>query len=252
MIMGDDIKTTLADASAPVIAAGLEALEKTEKNAWEVNGSVPEAVSWDDTAWALQFTPADQEALDEEDPDKESDGSLLTARSASLLNAALEILGDEIYDVADELDEGISIKGASYAWRLPPSMTRQSASFVRRFARCFDDLSADLLAGKHPEPCSMAEEIALDMALDDVDRMTQDEPYMVFTSTLGLPEHPADSNLLENGFEELFQDRDFEAYLSGPASETGDMEHLWEEFLNTQSRDPGRSFRRPSMKDHVS
>jgi hypothetical protein len=120
----------------------------------------------------------------------------------------------------------------------------QDEWFLRRYARAFDDLSSDLQGGRHPTPTCTAEEIALDLAIQDAERLYHDEDELIRDLQVELPASRSDYNW-ETLQDVLFQDKDYEGFLSDPTSLLRDEADLWfEAFGNVRPRERHRGFRR--------
>lgn len=167
----------------------------------------------------------------------------LTPRTAAVLDHALAVLADEAYDVAyrtgtcrrDELGP----LGA-----VVPCVIGQDEWFLRRYARAFDDLHSDLEVGRHPTPTCTAEEVALDLAIQDAERLYHDEDELVADLEAELPASRSDYNW-DTLQDALFQDKDYAGLLSyrGPLGHQ-EAESWFDEFSNVPPRDRRRGFRR--------
>jgi hypothetical protein len=116
--------------------------------------------------------------------------------------------------------------------------------FLRRYARAFDDLNDDLHLGRHPTPTCTAEEIALDLAIQDAERLHHDEHELIADLEAELPASRTDYswNTLQDV---LFQDKDYEGLLEYPGPLSHDAGEDWfGEFGNVPPRDRHRGFRR--------
>ena len=123
-------------------------------------------------------------------------------------------------------------------------VTDQDEWFLRRYARAFDDLNSDLQVGRYPTPTCTAEEIALDLAIQDAERLYHDEHELVADLESDLPASRSDYdwNTLQDV---LFQDKDYEGLLSDRMPLARDEAEGWfEEFGNIPPRDRRRGFRR--------
>lgn len=184
-------------------------------------------------------------------------GFQMTPRSAVALWTVAQFLADSAYDDVDQHgDEPVLDEGDwSVFQRYPPVTWRQDAVWRRQAARAYDDLTADLEAGKWPLPTCPGEEMALHLILQDA--MADDDWAGGIQETLArLPEHADD---FDWNYDVLFQDTDilglFEAELDGiedPDAETnqgigmGDYRpQAWfKAFANMTPRDGRRPFRR--------
>ena len=163
---------------------------------------------------------------------------ILPPRTAAVLSHALGILADEAYDYAYRAG-ALGPLGA-----VPTCVAGQDEWFLRRYARAFDDLAADLEVGRHPTPACTAEEIALDLAIRDAERLYHDEGELVVDLEAELPASRFDYNwnTLQDA---LFQDKDYDAFLTTPVSLPYQEAQLWfDEFENVAPRDRHRGFRR--------
>jgi hypothetical protein len=184
-------------------------------------------------------------------------GFQMTPRSAVALWTVAQFLADSAYDDVDQHgDEPVLEEGDwSVFQRYPPVTWRQDAVWRRQAARAYDDLTADLEAGKWPLPTCPGEEMALHLILQDA--MADDDWAGCIQEILArLPEHADD---FDWNYDVLFQDTDilglFEAELDGiedPDAETnqgigmGDYRpQAWfKAFANMTPRDGRRPFRR--------
>lgn len=167
----------------------------------------------------------------------------LTPRTAAVLGQALAVLADEAYDLAYRTGMGRDgVLGPLGA--VPACVAGQDEWFLRRYARAFDDLSSDLQVGRHPTPTCTAEEIALDLAIQDAERIYNDEDELVAGLEAELPASRSDYNW-DTLQDVLFQDKDYEGLLSyrGPL-DPQEVERWFDEFGNVPPRDQRRGFRR--------
>lgn len=160
----------------------------------------------------------------------------LTPRTAHALAFAGHVLADGCYDVVTE------------AWAdrgdlpLPPYMTNQSDDFIRRMARCFDDLVADLHDGEPPALHNLAEQLALHLMIDRAEEFHTDQPELLDALRL-LPTSPHDYDF-DTLFEVLFEDHDHIGYLDHPHAPGTTLDDLFDPFQPDHDRDPDRGFRR--------
>jgi hypothetical protein len=168
---------------------------------------------------------------------------ILTPRTAAVLSHALAILADEAYDYVYRT--GMCRDGApGPLGAVVACVADQDAWFLRRYARAFDDLTSDLQVGRYPTPTCTAEEIALDLAIQDAERLYQDEDELVADLETKLPASRSDYNwnTLQDA---LFQDKDYEGLLSHRIPlQRHEAERWFEEFGNVPPRDRHRGFRR--------
>jgi hypothetical protein len=167
----------------------------------------------------------------------------VTPRTAALLSQALAVLADEAYDHIYRTS--VCSSGApGPLGAVPACVSGQDQWFLRRYARAFDDLASDLHAGRLPLPTCAAEEIALDIAIRDAERIHHDEDELVDDLERDLPASRFDYDW-DHLQDALFQDKDYEGLLYTrtplPDSET---EAWFEEFGNISPREPQRGFRR--------
>ena len=168
----------------------------------------------------------------------------ITPRTAAALDAALGRLADEVYDIAEQTTSAGSGPAADADITIPPCVADRDASFLRRYARAFDDLAADLAAGRRPTPACTAEEIALDLAIQDAERCQQDEPELHADFVAAYPGSRFDYHWLTLQ-DLLFQDKDYEGLLYHRVPLSYDAAEDWfGEFGNVPTRDPERGFRR--------
>lgn len=92
----------------------------------------------------------------------------LTPRTAAALWVAAQLTADETYDdIAEYGDTPVfAVDGWAVFDQYPPLTYGQGGEWRRRAARAFDDLAADLTAGRWPRPGCPAEEMALHLMLD--------------------------------------------------------------------------------------
>jgi hypothetical protein len=165
----------------------------------------------------------------------------LPPRTAAVLGHALAELADEAYDYVYRT--GMCPGGApGPLGAVLPCVANLDEWFLRRYARAFDDLDADLQIGRHPTPTCTAEEIALGLAIQDAERLYNDEDELVTDLEADLPPSRADYNwnTLQDA---LFQDKD--GFLREPMPISPREAELWfDEFGNVPPRDRHRGFRR--------
>lgn len=187
-------------------------------------------------------------------------GFQLTPRTAAALWTVAQLLADQVYDDIEEHgDAPVSDDGAWATLSDYPRITwHQDAVWRRQAARAFDDLTADLEAGRIPAPTCPGEEMALHLMLRTAEAALADG-WGVSPELLDqLPEHPDDHNwdLL---VDVLLQDEDiltlFDEQLDGiedPESPDNRMtgmgdyrpEAWFRPFSNANPRDGRRPFRR--------
>lgn len=167
----------------------------------------------------------------------------LAPRTAAVLAHALAILADEVYDAAYRT--GMCRDGVpGPLGAVVRCVADQDEWFLRRYARAFDDLTSDLQIGRHPTPTCTAEEIALDLAIQDAERLYHDEDELITDLEAELPASRSDYNW-ETLQDVLFQDKDYEGLLSHRFPLGKHEAEVWfEEFNNVPPRDRRRGFRR--------
>jgi hypothetical protein len=167
----------------------------------------------------------------------------LAPRTAAVLGHALAVLADEAYDYSYRT--GMCRDGVpGPLGAVLRCVADQDEWFLRRYARAFDDLSSDLQIGRHPTPTCTAEEIALDLAIQDAERLYHDEDELIADLETELPPSRSDYNW-ETLQDVLFQDKDYEGFLSDPTPVPRDDADLWfEAFGNVRPRERHRGFRR--------
>jgi hypothetical protein len=167
----------------------------------------------------------------------------LTPRTAAVLGHALAILADEAYDLVYRT--GMCPDGApGPLGAVPACISDQDDWFLRRYARAFDDLNSDLEIGRHPTPTCTAEEVALDLAIQDAERLWHEETELVAALEADLPASRSDYNW-DTLQDVLFQDKDYEGLLSYrvPLGQQ-EAESWFDEFGNIPPREHHRGFRR--------
>ncbi len=166
----------------------------------------------------------------------------VTPRTAAVLHHVAGLIADEVYDDAERGQYPGQAAAADMV--LPEVVRGQHQHFFRRMARAFDDLAGDLAAGRLPLPACMAEEIALDILIEQARDTAGDLAADGMTTLDGLPATAHDF-AWDRLQDVLFQDKDYEGYLYGAAAAgDGELDHWFEEFNNITARDPHRGFRR--------
>lgn len=167
----------------------------------------------------------------------------LTPRTAYALTVAGSILADTCFDAVDE-DTRMPPAERIQLLPLPKALRAQDDEFIRRMARCFDDLTQDLEDGLAPQPRDLAEQLALQLMLDDTELLHEDQDDFLAEATQELPvsRHDYDFATL---YSVLFDDDDHAGLvgLSGPVL-PGALDFLFEPFIEGEVRDPDRGFRR--------
>jgi hypothetical protein len=187
-------------------------------------------------------------------------GFQLTPRTATALWTIAQILADQAYDdVEKHGDQPVVTKNEWELFdRYPPITWMQNAVWRRQAGRAYDDLTADLEAGKWPCPRCPAEEMALHLILRDVPAAVDDGWAGLEEEDAQLPAHPDDFNW-DLAQDVLVQDTDilalFNPDLDGIEDPDGDLNlqmsigdyrpQAWfETFANMELRDGRRPFRR--------
>ncbi|MDX8141332.1 hypothetical protein SK854_04355 [Lentzea sp. BCCO 10_0061] len=136
-------------------------------------------------------------------------GIQVTSRTAAVLWSMAVRLADHAYD--DVIEHGDDPVTTTAQWSLfaefPRITWRQNAIWRRQAARSFDDLAEDLAAGRVPQPCCAAEEMALHLMLSYASDAVDDGRSVLENDLSALPKHTDDHDwdLLR---EVLFQDND--------------------------------------------
>jgi hypothetical protein len=166
----------------------------------------------------------------------------VTPRTAAVLHHVAGLLADEVYDDAER--GRFPGQAAPEDMVLPEVVRGQHQHVFRRMARAFDDLAGDLAAGRLPLPACMAEEIALDILIEQARDMGGDLAADGMIKLDGLPATAYDF-AWDRLQDVLFQDKDYGGYLyAADAAGPGELDHWFEEFNNVAPRDPHRGFRR--------
>jgi hypothetical protein len=175
-------------------------------------------------------------------PARDQDEWQLTPRTASILDAALSLLGDHAYDDI-EVNGGAAVDGDE-KWavfcRLAPSTWQEDLDWRRRVARACDDLAGDIESGRLPVPRCDAEAVVMRLAIGeaqqwltelDEDDLGGDDLDGEELAQESLPEHRDDYNW----------DGCAAVLLRG----RGEPDVAWFEwFGDAEPRDPERGFRR--------
>ena len=67
------------------------------------------------------------------------------------------------------------------------ALRAQDDTFIRRMARCFDDLTQDLEDDLLPQPRNLAEQLALHLMFEDTELLHTDQADFLEESTHDLP-----------------------------------------------------------------
>jgi hypothetical protein len=169
----------------------------------------------------------------------------LTPRTALALAMAGDVLADQCFDVLPDPQDPQS--GGDRDWLpLPNLLHKQTDDFMRRMARCFDDLVADLRNGLRPEPRNIAEELALHLMIERADVYHTDEPELLESYEPLIPATRHDNDFLVL-IDTLLVDADHFGYLDHtdiPAAPGTLDDELFTPFQDDHDRDPNRGYRR--------
>ncbi|KDN81905.1 hypothetical protein [Kitasatospora cheerisanensis] len=136
------------------------------------------------------FAP-DFAALFPLDDDSDTGDWTLTPRTACLLHTQLISLSDAAYEDLDEHgDDPVTVADEgdwSVFGRLQQRTWNLHRGWRRAFARAFDDLADDLALGEWPLPRSLAEDVALRLALADARALLGSQPESVADMMGDLP-----------------------------------------------------------------
>ncbi|MFD0404088.1 hypothetical protein [Kitasatospora sp. NPDC127116] len=195
----------------------------------------------------------------EEEPNEEAgeDSWQLSARTAAVLRAALEDLSRQAWEEVVALgDEPLAPGAAGLFAKLPPLTFHRHRSWRKHMARAFDDLRADLDAGKTPYPGCTGEEMALHLAIRQAKTLLRDRPNQITDLVHELPVSEDDFDW-EVCLDLLFEDHDvlllFDRGLDGVEDADSEIsQKLGTVNLNPddwfepfgEERDPQRGFRR--------
>ncbi|MGC5258933.1 hypothetical protein ACPXCG_21540 [Gordonia sp. DT218] len=141
----------------------------------------------------------------------------VTPRQRELLRVRLWVYADMLFDEIEEHgDKPVDPQGW---WLVAPQLPRCTwhldATWRRHMARAFDDLAGDMDAGALPYPRSIAEQLALRVAINGAQTAMIDHDYDEIVEAL--PQHPSDRDWARM-IDELMSDRDIEAfYATNPA-----------------------------------
>lgn len=157
--------------------------------------------------------PDTDEQQDESEECEQCDSYLITPRTAAVLSFALTLIAEQCdMDIDDHGDQPVDPHDSWQVFDELPRITwRQNADWRLRFAQAARDLALDLDHGQWPLPTCTAEEVALNLALDEAQAVRElaeiDDKYA--REVIGdLPEHPRDYDW-EACSEDLYQDTDF-------------------------------------------
>ncbi len=181
-----------------------------------------------------------------------------TPRTMMVLFHGLQVLGDEGFDDAEELNgQPINHDHAGLFDRYPEFTWSCDTDWRRRAARAYDDLADDMVRGIKPHPRCPAEEMALWLAVDWSSDLIRD-----LTEAFDIDDLPvmATDYQWAEVLETLMPDLDVEflfdpdfAGVEHPDDERNQRIRMgdyrapawFEPNLDYPPRDPGRGFRRP-------
>jgi hypothetical protein len=165
----------------------------------------------------------------------------LTPRTAYALTVAGAVLADRCYDAVTGRSTRMTPAERREFLPLPKALHGQDDEFIRRMARCFDDLTADLDNGEPPQLHNLAEQLALHLMIDDADARHTDD---LDTPDELLPTSDYDYDFAPL-YDVLFEDDDHVGLLEQQRTEPrGQLDYLFDPFYNNEARDPDRGFRR--------
>jgi hypothetical protein len=164
----------------------------------------------------------------------------ITPRTAKVLHHCATLLADEVFDEADTRRRPHRLSDSA---ALPPIARAQLPTFYRQMARAYDDLAADLAAGRLPQPSCIAEEIALNIVIDMASEVCEQ-----FISDGLIAMNDVAASAYDFAWDRL------QAVLvhgtiigsrpwAGEPAPPGSLDHWFEECYGN-SRDPERGFRR--------
>ncbi|ONI91291.1 hypothetical protein ALI22I_09505 [Saccharothrix sp. ALI-22-I] len=201
-----DVEGALLELVDPYLMVDVEGVEfsGSECEAVEVDEHDRPVPSWPDFATLFPVCGCDMPDCD----DCASDH--VTPRTAAVLWGMAGLLADHAYD--DVIEHGDDpVEPDDPMWSVFDEFPRitwlQDAIWRRRAARAFDDLAADLLAGRWPQPTCPAEEMALHLMLRYGEELADD-------GTSGLDTHFAHLPVYDNDLQwtlladVLFKDHD--------------------------------------------
>ncbi|MCL7423924.1 hypothetical protein [Streptomyces sp. YS415] len=183
-----------------------------------------------------------------------------TARTLTVLEAALDIVSDMARQSLEEIDDRPVDLGDNYALifsDLPVLTWRQDAQWRREMVRCFEDLADDIRAGRWPRPRCTGEEMALHIGIDHASSMVVDDVELVTSFVEGIPPHHKDwdwnlcLSLLLEDTDVLFL---YEPWSQGIEDSDHHLNQMmgmanleaaywFEPFYEDRARDPDRAFR---------
>ena len=234
------VDAELRGMPAAAAASVRQAVHHVTQESWPDNPAAPNDVYTPD--WAFLFPKVSLSSTS----DADDDGPVLTARSAAWLYDALLVMADWADDVVDDLQHTEGLKALHFDRKrqlmddaaIPVAMHSQSLQMLQRYAMGYRWLAEDLAWGRYPVPSTMAEEMALDRALDWLDEefLKPESRAELLSDVSGQPEDSADQNLFEYGREALFQDRDFEGVLEQDEPLDEPAYFVFDAFANVPTR----------------
>lgn len=201
------------------------------------------------------FAPDFTELFPLETEDSDAGDWMLTPRTACLLHTQLIALADAAYDDLEEHHDEPVDEAEMADWtvfsRLPRRSWGMRRAWRRAMARTFDDLADDLALGEWPLPRSLAEELALRLAIFDARALLSAQPQSVADMMGDLPVDLYDYDW-DGCAEELFgvygpDQGDPEAGSATRVDQLLTATHPEGWFLpyeDAEERDPGRGYRR--------
>lgn len=123
--------------------------------------------------------------------------------TAAVLHLALaELAGEAWAEIQRPVGEPTPLFAS-----LPRIIQGRDREWLRQFARCFEDLAADLEAEGWVEPRCTGEEMALHLAIDCAEQLAKYRPYAVQDAISSLSQHRSD---FDSGMcsDILFEDHD--------------------------------------------
>lgn len=184
-----------------------------------------------------------------------------TPRTADLLYISLVVAADMGFDelAGHDLNETVDRDGVwNFFDRLPPNTWPQDGMWRRQFARACDDLAGDLAAGRLPMPRCVAEDAALQLAIEDAQERLEERGFLQSSGHEALVRAAGDYDWDECASELgmssdflLLSDPRFDG-IDDPTSEEnarlglGDLrpDRWFEPYAGVEPRDQGRGFRR--------
>ncbi|MEV8238354.1 hypothetical protein AB0P23_24170 [Rhodococcus sp. NPDC077669] len=180
----------------------------------------------------------------------------LTPRQRRFVEVAAWTLADDVYDAIEDFRRHPDLHrrpeeaahGISILSEFPPLTWKQSASWWRQQARCFDDLALEAQAGIDPDPVCTGEEMALHLVLGRARAMATDESDRRMDLVGDIAAHDNDNDW-EGPLDFLFQDHDVLTLFDNDTKPHPGAVNLvpaewFTPFVDIESRRPDRGFRR--------